>query len=314
MTLSTRALQEFATLARRLNFARAAEELKLHPSVLSRRIRALEEELDARLLERDTKRVTLTESGQLLLHHALEVLARLGEAEAAVTARHSAPTGLLRLAVPNLFGQLQIAPLIPKFMQRHPQLKIEMTFTDRFLDLAETGHDAAVRIGARAVGGNLRFRRLAPNRRVLCASPEYLAARGAPCVPSDLTSHRVLHFTPLLGGACWQLNGPEGPFEIALEPVLAADNIEALRLGALGGVGIAMLATFVAGADLRAGRLVVVLPQYSLAESEVAIVYKDAPLVPVRVRALVDFLVEAFSGTPLWEAAPEAGKVPAPGT
>jgi DNA-binding transcriptional LysR family regulator len=295
MALSTRSLAEFIVLARYLNFTRAAAELHLHPSMLSRRVKALEQHLGARLVERDTHRVALTDAGQLLRRHALDILDRLNEAEALVAARHGTPTGTLHLAVPNMFGQIMIAPLIPKLMARYPSLKIEMSFTDRFLDLAESGHDAAVRIGASEVGGNLKFRRLASNPRVLCAAPAYLAVHGTPTTPAELERHSHLHFTPQLGGPFWRLNGPNGTNQVALDPILAADNIEALRQAALAGRGIGLFGTFVAGDDLRAGRLVAVLQQYPPIESIVSVVYRNAPLVPMRVRVLVDFLVEAFA-------------------
>jgi DNA-binding transcriptional LysR family regulator len=295
MTLSTQSLAEFVALARHLNFTHAAEELHLHPSMLSQRLKALEQQLGARLVERDTHRVALTDAGQILLRHAQDILDRLTEAEALVAARHGTPIGTLRLAVPNMFGQLRLAPLIPKLMARYPALRIELSFTDRFLDLAETGHDAAVRIGAREVGGNLKVRRLASNQRLLCAAPAYLAAHGTPATPAELERHCHLHFAPQLGGPCWRLKGPNGLIEVPLEPILTADNIEALRQAALAGRGIGMFGTFVAGDDLRAGRLIPVLRGYPPVESEVSVVYRNAPLVPMRIRVLVDFLVEAFA-------------------
>lgn len=293
--LPTQSLAEFVALARHLSFTRTAKELHLHPSVLSRRTKALEQRLNARLVERDTRRVALTDAGQVFLRYAQDILDRLNEAEAVVAARHGQPTGTLRLAAPNVFGQVRIAPLIPKLMARYPALRVELSFTDRFHDLAETGFDAAVRIGAREVGGPLKVRHLAANKRLLCAAPAYLTAYGTPGTPADLEYHRHLHFAPQLGGPCWRLNGPNGTLEVPLDPVLTADNIEALRYAALDGIGIAMLGTFVAREDLRAARLVPILGDYPPVESEICVVYRDAPLLPMRVRVLIDFLVDAFA-------------------
>ena len=169
MTLPTQSLVEFAALGCHLSFTRAAKELRLHPSVFSRRIKALEQRLNARLVERDTRRVALTDAGQVFLRHAQAILDQLKEAETVVAAHHAMPTGTLRLAAPNVFGQVRIAPLIPRLMARYPALRVELSFTDRFVDLAEAGFDAAVRIGAREVGGNLKVDDLPPTGG--CSAP-----------------------------------------------------------------------------------------------------------------------------------------------
>lgn len=299
--LSTGSLAEFAAVARRLSFVKAARDLDLHPSVLSRRIRELEDRLGVRLFHRDTRRVALTEPGAAFLAHARDILTRLEDAEADISQFASKASGTLRLALPNVFGQLQIAPLLPEFMARHPGLRLELAFRDGIDDLVASRFDAAIRIGALDAGGDLMVRKLAPNRRVICASPSYLAAHGTPRHVSDLLRHRTLHFSPLLSGTTWRLNTPQGPIEVTVDPVLTTDNIEALRCAAVAGEGITILATFVAGADLAAGRLVPVFRSIHPAESTVSVVYQNAPHVPRRVRALVDFLAERFAGTPPWD-------------
>jgi len=295
------ALRDFAVLARRLSFRAAADELEIDATVLSRRIARLEVRLGVRLLHRTTRRVTLTEAGAVLQARADDLLTRLADAEAEVSRYAAEPTGTLRLAMPNVFGQRWIAPILPEFMARHPALRLELSFGDRMVDLVEQGFDAAIRIGALDAGGDLVVRKLATNARVLCAAPAYLAAHGTPRHPRTLVEHRTLHFAPLLGGAVWRLRGSGGVVEVPITPVLRADNIEALRHAALAGLGIALIATSVADEDLAAGRLVPILTDWRLPESDVSIVYPNAPFVPRKVRALVAFLSERFSAGPPWE-------------
>lgn len=287
-------LREFAAVARRMSFRAAAAELAVDPTVLSRRIARLEARLGVRLLHRTTRRVGLTEAGAVFLSRCEDVLTRLADAEAEVSGLGARPVGTLRLAVPNVFGQREIAPLLPDFMARHPELKLDVTFSDRMTDLVDAGIDVAVRIGARQAGGDLVVRRLVSNPRLLCASPAYLDRFGTPSHPSDLSKHRILHFSPLLDGEIWRLRGPEGVFEASLDPVMRSDNVEALRSAALAGQGIAMFAMFVAGSDLAAGDLMAVLPAWRPPESEVSVVYPHSRFVPRKVRVLVDFLVQRF--------------------
>jgi DNA-binding transcriptional LysR family regulator len=256
----TDALREFSVVGRRLSYRAAAEELGLDVTVLSRRISRLEERLGVRLLHRTTRRVTLTEAGAAFLARCEDILGRISDAEAEVSRYATKPTGSLRLAVPNVFGQRVIAPILPAFMAAYPDLRLDLTFSDRMVDLVDAGYDAAIRIGALQAGGDLIVRRLTANPRHVCAAPAYLEALGVPVHPDDLKRHRVLHFSPLLDGESWRLLGPSGAIEARFEPVLRSDNVEALRHAALAGQGIALLADFVAGDDLAAGRLMPVLP------------------------------------------------------
>ena len=287
-------IRAFTSVANRLGFRPAADELGVDATVVSRRIGRLETRLGVRLLQRTTRRVTLTDAGALFLRRCEDLLSRLADAEAEVSKYASGLTGTLRLAVPNVFGQLHVAPLVPDFMALHPDLRLELTFSDRMVDLVREGFDAAVRIGALEAGGDLRVRRLAPNPRVVCASPSYVARYGAPVVPADLMQHRILHFSPLLGGTSWHLKGPSGAMEIAIKPILKADNVEVLRQAAIKGQGIAVLAEFVAGIDLAAGRLVPLLKDWRPSESFISLVYPNAPFLPQKVRAMSDFLAQGL--------------------
>ena len=251
--------------------------------------------MGARLFDRDTRRVVLTEAGLAFEVHAADILSRIDDAEAAISAFASEPNGLLRLALPNVFGQLQIAPLLPAFLARYPQLRLELGFSDGFVDLTFGRFDAAIRIGALETQGDLIVRKLATVRRVICASPSYLARRSAPIVPRDLERHRILHFASLLTGRNWRLRGPHGTVEVPIDPIMTADNIVALHHAALAGEGIAILGEFVAEDDLTAGRLVPVFEHYHADDSAAFIAYPNARHIPRKVRVLVDFLVHEFS-------------------
>ena len=297
------ALIAFTSVARRLSFAEAARELGIDPSILSRRIARLEQRLGVRLLQRTTRRVSLTEAGATYLEQVHDVLGRLDDADAAVSGLGQAPRGRLRISLPNLFGQMRVAPLLPAFHARYPELLMELMFSDRLVDLVDEKIDVAVRMGTLAEGESdqLVARRLAPNRRLLCAAPGYLARMGTPEVPEDLAGHACLHFSLFIGGDAWQLRNGERSVRIKIDPVMRADNGEALRHAALGGSGITLLGTFLAGDDLRAGRLVPVLPRWSVPESSIWAVYPSARFLPQKVRVFVDYLVEAFSGVPPWD-------------
>ena len=295
------AIAKFTTVAQRLSFTAAAQDLGIDASVLSRRIAALEARLGVRLLQRTTRRVSLTEAGAEFLARMQDLLGRMDEAEAVVSRHAAEPTGRLRVALPNLFGQRHIAPLIPAFTARHPKLRIELTFSDRIEDLLDARIDCAIRIGALEYGGDLIARTLAPNRRLLVASPAYLKSVKTPAHPQELTEHRLLHFQPMMGGRSWRLRRDAETFELPVDPWIAADNAEALRIAAVAGQGIAMLATFVVGDDLREGHLVPVLADWRPAKGLVSIVYPNAPFLPLRVRTFIDFLVNALRGEPPWE-------------
>jgi DNA-binding transcriptional LysR family regulator len=295
------AVHDFVAVARRLSFAAAARDLAIDASLLSRRISALEEKLGVRLLQRTTRVVTLTEAGHLFFERCLDILARLDDAEATISRYSTQASGRLRVAVPTLFGQLWIAPFVSGFCDHHPGLKLDMTFSDRFIDLVETGFDCAIRIGALDGGGDYVAKRLAANDRLLCASPEYLQNFGVPQTLAELQNHRCLHFSPLLTGHSWQFVRDRKTQDVKIDPWLTSDNAEMLRQAAVGGLGITLLATFIAAPDLRSGRLVPVLPDWQPAQSAIYAIYPNAPFLPQKVRVFVDYIAEKFRGTPPWE-------------
>lgn len=294
------ALESFAAVARRLSFVAASDELGVSASALSRRIAQLEASLGTRLFQRTTRKVSLTEAGGVYLRYVIEALEQIADGHAAVSKFASEPTGRLRVALPNLFGQLQVAPRIPKFLRRNPKISLELSFSDWAVDLVSEGYDVAVRVGT-LESSSLVARRLAPNRRLLCASPEYLAHHGEPTDPHELVNHACLQVSTYRSYD-WRLQRDDETIDVAISPVIRADNGEALRQAALAGCGITLMPTFIVSDDMRAGRLVQILSEWQATESWVWALYPHTRFLPLKVRAFVDFLVAEFGDVPPWDA------------
>lgn len=205
---------------------------------------------------------------------------------------------------PMSFGTMHLAAAVVQFMRNHPRLRVQLTLTDRFVDLVDEGHDVAIRIGALA-DSSLTARRLAPARRIVCASPAYLEAEGAPAHPRDLSSHRCLHYGYLATGARWHLAGADGEHRVPVEPYFCVNNGEALLQATLEGLGLALLPTFICGPALRAGRLVRVLQDFEPPEIAISAIWPTSRLLTAKVRLFVDFLIATFGERPYWDMAAE---------
>ena len=276
----------------------AARRLGVTPALVSQRIAKLEDRLGVRLLNRTTRRLSLTEEGRALDMRAREILASLQDAEAAVSEGTTRPRGTLRVTLPAAFGRLHIAPLLPDFLARHPDMQVSATLTDAVTDLVDHGFDLAVRIG-RLGDSSLIARRLAPNHRLLCASPAYLARHGAPARPEALSGHACL----VLGSQpVWRFDGPDGEVTHRPRALIESNDGEVLRQAALAGAGLTLKSTWEVGPDLAAGTLVRVLADFPC-PSDVAVhaVYPGRHHLSPRVRAFVDFLVDRFGPVPPWD-------------
>ena len=293
-------LVAFLETARRLNFAAAATALDLTPSTLSRRVKRLEDALGVQLFVRTTRRVTLTEAGELYRNHVERTMADLDEADAAAASLGTRPAGLLNITVPSTFGRLHISPAIPAFMRRYPDIRVDIQFTDRFVDLIEQRVDVAVRIGELR-DSSLRMRKLAGNQRRLVASPDYLEQHGAPQTPADLPAHKCLHFSHLLMGDRWELQKLGETQLIPITPWLRANDASILLRAACAGIGIAPLADFITAEALHSGALCPVLPKWSIPETGVYALYPAAQYLPAKTRVFVDYLVEIFSPQVPWQ-------------
>lgn len=282
-------------------FSAAARALNLTPSAVSKLIARLEDRLAARLFRRTTRHLSLTEEGEAFYQRSARILAEIEEAEQAVSRLHGLASGTLRLNAAVAFFAYQVVPLLPEFMGRYPLVHLELTITDRVVDLVEEGADVGIRIGAR-FESTLVSRLLAEDHRIICAAPSYLARRGMPTDPAELAGHNCLAWSSRHGRLNeWPFQGPAGAFTVRAQGNMEVDNGECLYEATVAGLGIARLAAFRVGADIRSGRLVALLDQHHRAEPlPIHAVYPHRQHLSPKVRAFVDFLVEKFTPVPPW--------------
>ena len=289
----------FARVIKAGSLSAAARELHSSPAMISKRVTRLEDRLGVRLLQRTTRRVTPTDVGQRFYERVLTVLAAVEDAENFAAGDSERPRGLLKVSLPTAFGRLHIAPRLKSFLDTYPELRLLVDLNDDYVDLVAGSFDLAVRIGT-LPDSSLVARRLAPNRRVLCAAPDYLREHGEPRTLSELHQHRLLAAGPQVH---WRLEGPEGAVTFKPLSALQTNSSEEVREAVVSGLGIGFRSTWDVSQELKRGVLKRVMPAYAGA-SDVAIyaVYSGRRLVPVKVRAFVDYLVSIFGPeTPYWD-------------
>ncbi len=292
-------MQAFVEVVRTGAFVKAAESLKVSKTAVSRQVGDLEKRLGARLLNRTTRKLSLTEEGRRFHEHAQTVLTELEAAEADVMARAREATGRLRITAPLSFGILHLAPLWAKFRALHPQTTLDLTLGDRVVDLVEEGYDLAIRI-ARLTDSTLVSRQLASTRMVLCAAPAYLAKHGTPRHPEELAEHTTLSYSYWSSGDEWHFVGPNGPASARVRPWMHTNNGDSCRAAALAGGGIVLQPSFLIGEDLRRKTLIEVMPEFRATDVGIYAVYPSRRYLLPRVRAMVDFLTDRFR-TPPWQ-------------
>lgn len=295
-----RALEVFVEVVRKEGFARAAEALDTSPANVTRYISDLEAHLHTRLLNRSSRRMSLTSSGEALFERAKSILDEVAEAEAIVSSATMQPRGLLRINAPLSFGVQHLAPLWPRFMEMYPEVQLEVALIDRVVDIVEEGYDMAIRI-SRSGSASHVARKLASSVNVLCAAPDYLARHGTPAAPADLLKHSCIGYSYAASDE-WLLLDAEGKQHTVKIPfTMRTNNGDTARAVALGGQGIIWQPTFLVGADLRAGRLVQVLPAYHMQDIDIQAVYPSRRHLSAKVRVMIDFLVEQFKDVPPWD-------------
>ncbi|UEM05522.1 LysR family transcriptional regulator [Skermanella rosea] len=281
--------------------AAASEDLGLSRAMVGRHIQQLEDRLGVRLLNRTTRKQSLTEAGLAFFEKCASILDQLSEAERVASELQAEPRGTLRVNGPMSFGSPHLASALAAYCERHPQVRIDLVLNDRQVDLVEEGYDVAIRI-ARLTDSSLIARRLAPIRIVLCASPDYLGRHGAPRTPQDLAGHNCLLYTYSPTPLDWTLVGPDGVETVVrVTGSLSANNGDALVAAAIAGQGIVRQPTFIVGDALRDGRLVTVLPDHALPQPSAYAVYPHARNLSPKVRSFVDFLAGHFRGVPPWD-------------
>lgn len=281
----------------------AARDLGLSPALVSRRLAALEARLGVRLINRTTRSLHLTDEGAGYYEACARILGEIDEADAAAAAGRVEPRGVLKVALPASFGHQHVAPLVPLFAQRYPKVQLGLSLSERQVNVIEEGFDLAIRI-AELEDSSLAARKLAPNRRVVCASPEYLRRHGTPRTPQELAGHNFLV-------ASWERDfsltfeykDPEGKRgEVRVSGRYACDNWEVLREWALAGLGVALKSTWDVRRHLEDGSLVALCPGYTF-DTDVAIyaVYPHRRYLPAKTRAFIEFLAESFGPEPYWD-------------
>lgn len=288
------AMRTFVAVVDRNGFSAAATALDQSTARVTRQIAWLEQRLDTRLLNRTTRRVSLTSAGTAYYQRCVQLLAEFDDIEATVGAQAQTPAGLLRVNAPVSFGIARLAPLLAGYRARYPQVEIDLSLSDRLVDMVEEGYDLVIRITA-TPASNLIARKLADTRLLLCASPDYLARLGTPRTPADLAGHQCLQYSYWSGGPEWRLQGADGEHIVRVDGGLRANNGDVLCAAARAGTGIVLQPDFLVDADIAAGRLVHVLPAYAIAPIGIHAVYSSRSHLAPKVRSFIDHLVEGLA-------------------
>ena len=286
-------LRSFVAVVECGSFVRAAEQLEASTAAISRRIAGLERSLGTQLISRTTRRSDITEAGRRFYADVLNVFQLLAEAEERVRVGRESVVGLLRVAAPLSFGIQQVAPVLPAFMRRHPELKVQLLLEDRYTDLQAEGIDVAIRIGSLR-DSSLVATRMGTIARLFCAAPAYLAEKGEPQRPEDLQHHCCLHYSLLSMREEWGVAFGETSEMIDIRGALSANNAEVLKECAIQGMGITLLPRFVVQDALTDGRLRQVLPSYSPVPFGLFAVRPSRQFTPARLHLFIEFLRESF--------------------
>jgi DNA-binding transcriptional LysR family regulator len=288
----------FARVARTGNMSAAGREMGLSPAVVSKRISLLEERLGARLFQRTTRQLTLTETGEGYFRRVVDILSLIAEADDFVSRRNTNPRGQLKVTAPTSFSRYHLAPYLSKFLDTFPEIQLDLHLTDNFVDIIRDGFDLAIRIGE-LQDSSLVARKLSPDTRVIVASPGYLEKNSTPKTLKDLENHNCLS-----AGAqdVWALEGPGGHQEIRVKGNIRSNSADLIREALIGGLGIGLRGTWEVAPEIQNGKLKIVLPQYR-GSSKMAIyaVYPSRDFMPAKVDVFLDFLGQHFGPDPYWD-------------
>jgi DNA-binding transcriptional LysR family regulator len=285
------AMQAFVTVADLQGFAPAARKLGLSPSGVTRLIAALEERLGARLLQRTTRQVTLTDAGARYLERARRILGDVEEAEAAAEGERTRPGGRLVVSAPNGFGRLHVSPVVSVYLKRYPEVAVDLRLSDRMINLVEEGVDLAVRIG-HLPDSTLVARHVGEMRRIVVASKEYLKRRGEPKTPEAIGSHDTIQFGAMTAAPDWRFTSEGREIRISSTPRLTTNSSDAAIQYAEAGGGLTRVLAYQAASSLKAGRLKIVLAAFEQPALPIHIVYPTSRLLSAKVRTFVDLVTE----------------------
>jgi DNA-binding transcriptional LysR family regulator len=291
----------FTKVVETSGFAAAARAMGLSRSVVNKSVINLENELGTQLLRRSTRQVTPTETGLAFYDRCVQILSDMDEAISAITELQERPTGNLRLNAPMSFGTLHLSSVVAEYMDRYPDVHVELVLNDRFIDPIEEGFDVTLRIAESRPSTSLIAREIVSAKRVLCASPEYLDDAGEPAEPVELKLHRCLHYGYQGSGSQWRLAGPESEQSYGINCVMWSNNGEVLKDAAVNNQGIALLPTFIVGEFLQSGELRTVLTDYAPPEISLYALFPRHRHLSAKVRFFMDLTEERFGGRPYWD-------------
>jgi DNA-binding transcriptional LysR family regulator len=288
-------MRVFAKVVEQGSFVRAAEILEISNAVATRFIAGLEAHLGTRLLNRSTRRLSLTEAGQAYLERVRLILAEIDDAEALVSLDTKTPTGTLALYSHAGFGQSQLGELVSGYSQAYPEVALDITLSDRAVDLVEEGIDIGFFSSLQKMDASMIVRQLGVAQVVLCASPDYLARRGALERPEDLSRHSCLNFSHESLRHHWHLSSLDGVLDVPIASKVVSNSGVLLRELALAGMGIMLRPSFSLGDDLRSGRLARVLPAYDIGQVAISMAYPSRRLLSAKVRSFVEYVSARYS-------------------
>lgn len=295
-----KALTVFAKVAEAGSLTGAARALNMSNPSVTRHVADLEGHLGARLFNRSTRRLSLTETGAAFLERSKQLLLDFEEATAAASTSAASPSGILRINAPISFAVGHLARVLPQYSERYPQVGLDVTLSDRVINLVEEGYDLAIRIG-RIQDSSLVARKIAPVRMLLCAAPAYLDRHGTPQVPDDLQQHRCLTYSYASAPDEWQFSHAGNNHTVRIKGPMHANSGDLLRAAALAGMGIILQPSFIVGDDIRSRKLIALLPGFTAAMTQIHAVYPSRRHLSAKVRTFVDYLIEQFGDNPYWD-------------
>jgi DNA-binding transcriptional LysR family regulator len=294
-------MRVFAQVVEAKSFSAAADKLGMSKSLVSRRVSALERSLSVKLLNRSTRKLSLTEAGAMFYEHCARIVQEAALAEERLTQAQAEPAGLVRVTAVQPFAVRHLVPALPEFYETYPRVHVELSCSNRPADLGDERFDLGIRVSFEPAP-HLVARKLAANRALLCASPAYLERHGTPRRVEHLSDSQCVLFPPLAPKGRWTLRRGRRKQSVPVSGVFETDEMDAVRAGVIAGLGIGILPAYMVDDALRDGRLVPLLRQYQVVpESAIYLVYLPNRTLPSRVRALIEFLVDRFRSTPSWE-------------
>jgi DNA-binding transcriptional LysR family regulator len=290
----------FVQVADAGNFSKVARERGLSTSVVSKYVAVLEDQLGVRLLNRTTRSLSLTEIGADYLRRCRQILDHVEDANRSATSLQVEPRGLLRINAPMSFGILHLGSLTARFIERYPDVEIDLELNDRFIDVVDEGFDIAIRSGE-LEDTSLIARKLTPVRRICCGSPDYIKSHGLPLHPRDLAHHKGLYYGHRGWVEEWNFIGSDGEFQSEAPVIMKSNNGDVLKAAAVAGAGLVTMPTFITWDEVKSGRLVPILPDYQTKDLGLYAAYPPTRNLSAKVRVFIDFLKDTFGSKPYWD-------------